>query len=208
MATPVTYIIIASIVNSEESCIGDIDTSYRIGIEIVVDMQSVHVITCQNIADHLADEVAILLDGRIQQCQTIVVEATLRIAVGHMIAGQRVCRLGFGTIGINPCVQLHIALMTLLYHPLQRVPIRLGRPTLLARQIVAPRLQLTLIECIALRAHLEDDGITTILLQFVQLVAQRLLHLLCGHTLKLSVDTLYPGTTELALGLRPCGASE
>ena len=48
-----------------------------------------------------------------------------------------------------------------------------------------------------LRTNLKDDGVTSIFLQLVQLVGQRLLHLQGRHSLELSVDTLYPCSTEL-----------
>ena len=199
MAPPVTDVLVAPIVSLEECRIRYVNTSSRIGIEIVVDMQSVNIVACQDVTDHLADEVTVLLDGRIQQRQSVILEATLRIAVDDVVVSIAMRRLRLGTIGVDPCVQLHATLMTLINHPLQGVPIGLRCPTLLACQIIAPRLQLTLVERITLRAHLEDDGIAAILSQLVQLIAQRLLHLQSWHALKLSVDTLYPCSTELTL---------
>ena len=211
-----THILSAPILTSKKSLtitlevvgIGNLYTCYRIRIEVIINMQSVDIIACQDISYHLADIVTILSQCRIQQCQSIILEAALRITTYHMISGISMCRLGLGTIRVNPSMQLHTTLMTLLYHPLQRVPIRLWCLTLLTSKIIAPRLYLTLVECITLWAHLEDDSITTILLQLVELISQHLLHLLSRHTLKLSVDTLYPCTTKFTLHLRPCGASE
>ena len=76
-------------------------------------------------------------------------------------------------------MQFHATLMTLLDHPFQRILIRTGRLALCTREEAAPWLHAALVEGIALRPHLEDDGVTTIFLQFVELVAQYALHLLC-----------------------------
>ena len=173
-----------------------------IRIEVVVNVQSVHIVAAHNVAHHLADVVTALLQGRIQQRQPVVLERPLRVPHHHVVTGIGVSHLGLGAIGINPRVQLHTATVALLHHPLQRVPVGIGTAALLARQIVAPRLQRTLVQRVALRPHLEDDGITAILLQLVQLVRQRTLHHLCSNSLKLSVDTLNPRTTELTFLLR------
>ena len=199
MATPVANIFITAIVSLKECLVGNVHASHRIRIKIVVNMETVDIVACHNVTHHLTDEVAVLLDGRIQQHQTVVFEATLRIAVDDMTTDRAMCRLGLGTIGINPSMQFHIALMALFNHPFQRVPVGLRCPTLLSCQIVAPRLQLTLVEGIAFGTHLENDGIATIFFQLIQLITQRLLHILGRHALELSVDTLYPRTAELAL---------
>ena len=110
-------------------------------------------------------------------------------------------RLRLGPIGVDPRVQLHAPAMTLRHHPLQGVPVGIRCHALLAREVVAPRLEVTLIEGVTFGPYLEDDGVASVLLQLIQLVAQRALHLLRGHALELSVDTLNPCATELSLQL-------
>ena len=80
-------------------------------------------------------------------------------------------------------------------------PVRLRRPTLLTGQETAPWFELALVESVALRTHLEDNHIHTVLHQLIELIGQRLLHLLGAHALKLSVDTLNPRTAHLTLRL-------
>ena len=164
-------------------------------------MQSVNIITLQDVCYHLTDIVAVLLQCRIQHFQSVIVETTLGMLNHHMIAGICMGRLRLGTIGINPSVQLHTALVALLHHPSQRVPVRLGSLALPSRQIAAPRFQRTLVKRITFWANLEDDDVTTILLQLVQLVTQRLLHGFGAHAHKLPVHTLYPGSTKLTFRL-------
>ena len=68
-------------------------------------------------------------------------------------------------------MQLHTTTVTLVYHPLQRIPIRRRSLPLLASEESAPRFKVALVQRIALGAHLKEDGIDTILLQLVELIA-------------------------------------
>ena len=117
----------------------------------------------------------------------------------YMLGVEGARELGFCTIRVQPCVKLHATLVTLLNHPLQRVPIRLRRLALHTGEETAPRLNIALIESVALGTHLEEDGVHTILLQLVELIGKRLLHLLCGHSDELSVHTLNPRSAKLTL---------
>ena len=108
------------------------------------------------------------------------------------------CRLGLGTIGIDPCVQFHTTTVTLVNHPLQRVPHRRRSLSLLAGEESAPRFDVALVQRVALGAHLEENGIDTILLQLVELIAERLLHLLRRHTDELTIYTLNPSSAKLS----------
>ena len=179
--------------------VGNLHASHRIRIEIVVDMEAIDIVARHDIPDHLADVIAALLQGRIEQRQTIVLESPFGMLHNHVITGIAVSNLRLGTIGIDPRMKLHTAFVALRYHPLQRVPIRIRLRALFACQIVAPRFELTLVQGVALGTHLEDNGITTILLEFIQLVSQRALHGLGGHSLELSIDTLYPRSAEFSL---------
>ena len=94
-------------------------------------------------------------------------------------------------------MQLHITSVTLLYHPLERIPVWIGRSTLLSCKIAAPRFQLAGIQGIALTSYLKEDGIDTILLKVIQLTCQYLLHAVTTHALKLTINTLNPSSSEL-----------
>ena len=91
--------------------------------------------------------------------------------------------------------------MTLLNHPLQRIPVGIGGQSLLTGQITTPRLQLTGIKSIALSPYLKEDSINAIFLQLIQLVSQGLLHTIPAYALELSIYTLNPSSTELPLGV-------
>ena len=202
IAAPVATVADAVVVGAELGCVGNLNASHGIGIEVVIDVQSIDVIACHDVADDIADIVAAGLQGRVQQRQTVVLERPFGMLHNDMVASIAVCRLRLGTIGVNPCVQLHAALVALVDHPSQRVPIGIGFGALFAGQVVAPWLDVALIEGVALGPHLEDDGVAAVFLQLVQLVRQRLFHRLGTHALKLSVHALNPGAAELAFVLR------
>ena len=162
-------------------------------------MDTIHIITGHNVLCHHTYIVAILIDTRIQNKQVVVSKTGIWFANGNVIIGQLMCGLGLGTERVDPCVQLHAALVALVDHPLQRVPIWVGRLALHTCQESAPRLDVTLVKRITLRANLEDYHIHAILLQLVELIGKRLLHLLCPHVQELSVNTLYPCATHLSL---------
>ena len=174
-------------------------TLYRIRIEIVVHVYSVYIVTTHDIFCHLTDVIAILLDTRIKNKQIVVSKTVAWLAYSYVILGQLVSNLSLSTEWVNPCVQLHTALMALGNHPLQRIPVRRWCFALNASKKTAPRLNLALIQSVALRTNLEYNQVYAILLQLVQLVSQRLLHFLGSQILELSVNTLYPCSTHFSL---------
>ena len=194
VAYAVAVLLILGIVRNGLSC-------SRIGIEIVVHVDSVNIIAGDDVASHLTDVVTILGDTRIQNRLPVILKAILGLTVLDMVGSQHCSGLSTCTIGIDPGVQLHTTGMALVNHPLKRVPVRLRRPTLLSCQETTPRLDTTFIERIALRTHLKDNEVNTVLLQLIKLVSQRLLHLLSAQVLELSVHTLNPCATHLTLRL-------
>ena len=160
-------------------------------------METVNIITADDILHNRTDIVTVLRDAGIQEEHLVVGKTVHRLSDSNMVSSQLLCALGLRTIGINPGVELHTTLMTLVNHPLQRIPIWRRCHPLLACQKTAPRFYLTLIERITLRTNLKDDDVHTVFLQLVELVSQRLLHPLFDHALELSVDALYPRTTHL-----------
>ena len=199
IASPVVDILDTIVIQTELLCIGNRLTLHRIGIKIVVHVNTVDIITGDDILCHFADIIAVLSHTRIQDKHIIVSKTTHGFPNGNMIRGQLLGGLRLSTIGIDPGMQFHATLVTLVDHPLQRIPVRLRSFTLLTCEETAPRFEFALIEGVALRTYLEDNHIHTVLLQLVELIGQRLLHLLGTHTLKLSVDALNPRTTHFSL---------
>ena len=198
VAAPVAFVLESVVVLGELLVVGNLLTGSGIRIEIVVDMDSIHVIAAHDVLHHLTDIVAVGGDAWVQDTQAVVREYSFGMGDCDMIVGKHRRPLGAGTIGIEPRMQLHPTLVALLHHPIQRVPIGRGSLTLHTRQETAPRLVFAFVERVALRAHLEDDGVHPILLQFVELASQLLLY---GHralTLELAIHTLNPRPAELA----------
>ena len=96
----------------------------RIRIEIVIHMNTIHIVTGHDILGHLTDIVTVLRNTRIQYLQSVVVKTSLRMLNSHMSGSQCRCTLCLRTIRIDPRMQLHATLMTLFNHPLQGIPIR------------------------------------------------------------------------------------
>ena len=140
IAAPVATIVDAVAVGAILCVIGNFYACHGIGIEVVIDVQTVDIIACHNVADDVADIVAAGLLGWIQQRQAIVLKRPLGMFYNDVVAGIFVRHFRLGTIGVNPCVQLHAALVALVDHPRQRIPIGIRLGALFASQIVAPRL--------------------------------------------------------------------
>ena len=67
VTAPVTNVGNAIVVGTEIGLVRDRHTIHWIGIEIVVDMQSVDIITLQYVAHHITDVMTVLLKRRIEQ---------------------------------------------------------------------------------------------------------------------------------------------
>ena len=197
VAPPIAAIFNAVSIGRIRIVVGNGEPCHRIGIEIIIDMKTIHIIAPHDVGRHFANIRAVGGLSGVHDELSIVGKHAAGIFDGHMIGCQLLRALGFGAERINPCVQLHAAPMAFGHHPLQRVPKRIGSHALLARQIAAPWLERTVVERIALGPHLKDDGIHAVALQLVQLLSELALHLVAAKPFKLSVDTLNPRAAEL-----------
>ena len=75
-----------------------------IRIEVVVNMQSVNIIALHDVFHHLANVVAVLLQGGVQQRQSVVLEAPFGVLLRHVVISISMGCLRLGTIGIDPGV--------------------------------------------------------------------------------------------------------
>ena len=85
IATPIVTILHTVRISTILCIVRYLHTCYRIGIEIVVDMQAVNIVTLNDVTNDVTDIVATLLQGRIEQRQTIILEGPLRMAHNDMI---------------------------------------------------------------------------------------------------------------------------
>ena len=204
VAPPVAFVRDAVIMESVFIIVWYVEACDRIGIEVVVHVNTVNIVTCYDIAHYVANVIAVLGNTRVQYEQVVILETALWVAYGNMADSKFLRGFCFGTVGVDPCVQFHAASVTLVDHPLQRVPIWIGRFSLLSCKKAAPRFNLTLIESVTFGTYLKDDNVDAVFLQFVELIGERLLHFLGTHALELPIDALYPCPTELSLRLCQC----
>ena len=157
-------------IHSIRVVIGNGHSCHGVWIEIVVDMKAVDIVAPYNVASYAAYPLAVLGTSGVEENKPVVIEEKLRVTLIGMIDGQESGALRLRTIRIDPCMKLHATGVTLLNHPLQRVPERIGRRALLTSQIAAPRLQFAGIQCITLHSYLKEDRIDAILLELVELI--------------------------------------
>ena len=171
-------------------------------------MQSIHIIATDDIIHHLTYIVASLGLSGVEDDLSVVCERHLRVPDGDMALARRLSSFRLSSEGIDPCMQFHAPFMSLCNHPCQRIPVGLRCPTLFCCEEAAPRFQVALVEGITFRSDLEDDGVDPILLQFIELIRESVLHLLSGHSDELSVDALYPCSSKFAFSGTLFGSDE
>ena len=182
--------------------IGNSQAGYGIRIEVIVDMQSVHVVAAYDVGGDGTDIFAVFRHAGVEEHEVVVFEEAFRV----LHVGVRCCQFrsafGLGAERVDPGVQFHAALMTFVHHPRQRVPIGCGPLSLPPREVAAPRLVGRLVKGVGLAAHLENHGVHSALLQGVELLGEIVLHGVARKPLELAVDKLDPRAPELTLRLR------
>ena len=199
VTSPVAYVAETLWIVLKILLIGNLTPCNGVGVEVVIYVQSVNIVTTYDISHYPADIVAILLFCRIEQIQSVIGKHQVRTFKHYIVACKLVSHLCFRTERVYPCMKFHTTLVAFVNHPLQRVPIWHGCHTLLSCQETAPWLYATFIQGITFWSHLEYNGINTILLQLIKLVCECLLHFLCPQTHELTVYALNPCTAKLSL---------
>ena len=136
VTSPVTLIGITTTIFSESQIIREVNTRSRIWIEIIVHMKCIYIITVHNVTDDLTDVFPIFRQSRIEIQLSTIFQEQFRMFVVRMDRRQCCRTFRTCTIRINPCMKFHVSLMTLINHPLQRIPLR--RFPLYSSQIAAP----------------------------------------------------------------------
>src|SRR5688500_5582151 len=77
-----------------------------------------------------------------------------------------------GAVGIEPCMQLQAACMRFAHGKSERIPKRFGRTALLTREILGPWLERRLIERVASRTDMQNEGIETEVARSIELTDQ------------------------------------
>ena len=142
ITAPITDVSHAARLLAEELLIRNLTSGLWIWIEIIINMESINIISAYNVHSHLANIVGCSLQPRVQQRQLAILKTEIRTPLHDILRRNLLIRsyAMLGTIRINPGMKLHTTIMTLLYHPLQRIPIRRRSLSLHPRKELAPRL--------------------------------------------------------------------
>lgn len=129
-----------------------------IGIEIIVDVNSVDVIAASDISKDGED----VFDGSripgIEPEEFIVADEEFRVCSGNVRVGG-LCGTDESAAGVEPCVEFDSSLVSFLDPDSEGIPGRLRGGTLRAAQVVAPGFNSRGVKCIGCGANLQDDGI-------------------------------------------------
>ena len=128
VASPIGLVGITSTVLGKADVIRKVFTRIWVWIEIVVHVDSIYIVSANNILYNLTDILAVFRQSRIEVKLVGIRYKQLRILVVRMDRRQSPCTLGLGPVRINPRMKFHVALVPLVNHPLQRIP--LGRLSL------------------------------------------------------------------------------
>ena len=183
--------------------VGKVDALDRIGIEVVVHVDGIDIISLQDVAHHPVDEVAALGQTGVKVNLAVgIVEKPLGVLIVDVTRCRAVVLATGHTVGVDPRMQLHAAAVALVNHELQRVPQRVGGLAWLACDPARPGFQLAHIGGIGLRPDLPYHCIAACLLQLVELIDEVGLVLGCRLLgILLLPDDVHPCPTELMLGV-------
>ena len=150
---------------SECVVVGEFPAVNRIRIEIIVEMDAVHVVARHDIAHHTHDMLARSGFARIEIHLTRVFLEYRRILACYMVPDKRLGSVERHPVRVEPGMEFHTAGMALLRHEEERVPEGIRSLALGAGEIPRPRLYFRDVESIRLRPDLEEYGVAAAHLQ-------------------------------------------
>ena len=174
-----------------------------VGIEIVVDMDAVDVVTGDDVAHHAADEESAVGDAGIEERHAVIAHEPLGMAAVDVRLGEVLKVRCAGAIGVEPGVKLQPAQVAGFDEVSQWIErVVLGRFALTARQPAAPRLVARGVEGVGLGADLEEDGVDAIAFQAVEaLIHERAKIVGRESAVVVLVDGLKPRAAKFAFGI-------
>ena len=189
----------------ETPVVGESQSGHRVGIEVIIHVDRVDIVTAHDITHHPADELPAIRNTRIKEDLLVVFHEPFGVLIIYMCRREPRVARRTGPVRIQPGVKLHAPLVALVDQEGDQVKIALRRPSLLARIKTAPRLDLGRIKRVRLRPYLENDRVNPAIAQEIQLAPEIFLHLGNRHGRVLALKSgLYPGSTELPFrGLPP-----
>ena len=123
-AAPVRLIAETATIACKAGIIREILSLDRIGIEIIVHVNGIHIIARHDVGYHLTDMIAAFGKRRVEVKLVAIRHEPLRMRIINMDGRKLVLQRSLYPIRINPGMKLHAPLVALLNHKLHRVPIR------------------------------------------------------------------------------------
>ena len=177
-------------------------TRCGIGIEIIVHMDSVHVVTADDITHYPADKLTAFRQSRVEKDLFIIGDKPFGILMIDVGIGETGVSRRARPVRIQPSVKLHVPFMAFLDQEGHRVELTCRGYALLSGEEAAPRLDIGFIESVRLGAHLKDDGVDAACLQVIKLADEVFFHPGGSHILVFALKSgLYPCSPKLSLGL-------
>ena len=109
VASPVALVGISSSVAGKGRIVREVHSRGRIWVEVVVHVEGIHVITGHDVADNLADVLAVFRQTWVEVQLSAIFQEELRMLVVRVQRRERGGSLGACSVRIDPCVQLHVA---------------------------------------------------------------------------------------------------
>ena len=125
---------------TETSFIGEGSATRWIGIEIVIHVDRIHVISRDNIFDNPTNKLAALRQSGIEQDLLVIGHEPFGMTVVDVGSRKTGVACRARPIGVQPSMKLHVPLVALLNQEGHRIKITLRCPSLLPREETAPGL--------------------------------------------------------------------
>ncbi|OAV73558.1 hypothetical protein Barb7_02953 [Bacteroidales bacterium Barb7] len=198
IASPLLGISAGDTVTAETCIIGERIPRRRIGIEIIIHVNGIHVIAADYIPHDTTDKLPVFGNARVKKQLLVIGDKAFRIAVIDM-AVRQICRpVRAGAVRVQPRMKLHRPLMALVNQESRYVKVSLRCPSLPSGVKAAPRLNLRTVKGIRLRSYLKDNGIDAAIVQIVQLADEIPLQLSDRHLPVFFLKgCLYPRSAKL-----------
>ena len=104
VAAPVALVGEAEGGGTERGLVVKLDARHGVGVEVVIDMQSVNVVALHDVCYDGAYVVAVFLQGGVEDEHPVVVDEALGVFLVGVLDAQALGALGLGTVGVDPCV--------------------------------------------------------------------------------------------------------
>lgn len=124
-------------------------------------MDAINIIAVDDIDDDAGDVIAYHAKTGIEYAQGALAEEPVGMQLGHVVGGKagQAADVGNGAVGIDPGVEFDAALVAFIDHELHGVPVGCGCFALGAGEVGGPGIDVAAVQCVALTAYLDEEGV-------------------------------------------------